>query len=133
MSHTAKLKCMLKGVNAATLKKAMESLVKQLGGELVGKIEQYSGNDLNVGFGWRHKSLNKRGYGVNLKNGSVEVVGDDFSQSFKLADFRKAVTKEYNATAFANVLRKKGFAVSASRNKDRNSIVLKAVQGGGVF
>ena len=121
------MKCSLKDVDKATLEKAVNSLAKELGATVVKQVEDYYGKMHSVEFGLIGGQLRK-GYGFNIVDGKVEIVGDEFAQALRMKEIEQKLAQEYNTVAWNDTLKSEGFNVSVKREKGK--VFLHASGGG---
>ena len=85
-------------------------------------IKDYYGNDVKVTAGIRGVT-NARGYGVNIKDGQLEVVGDDYGQTMRLDEFKNRVNQAYRASVYARSLSRNGFRPQIIQQKNQFVVV----------
>lgn len=65
-----------------------------------------------------------RGYGVRIKDGQIEVVGDDWNQKVKLEEFQTRVNQAYKAVSYQAQLVKQGYQTTVSYQSQQKRYVL---------
>jgi hypothetical protein len=88
----------------------------------VESINDYRGNPIKVLTGVKG-AVTVKGYGVNINNGKLEVVGDDYNEKMRLAEFQDAVLQSYAAVATARAMRSQGFRTTVQRAQEQVVVV----------
>jgi len=116
MSHFSLVKVKIKNPNAQLLKRAVELIAKELGGQVTTTIKDYYGNTMNVVAGVVNDVF-KRGIGVKVnERGEVEVVGDFWGISkSEVQRFQQLLTQYYTAIAVQQALSALGYRVEAQK------------------
>jgi len=103
MSHFRECKLKLKNVDAGLLTLAVAEVAKALNRKIVPVIKDYYGRVREVLVGVDGL------YGVDIKDGEIVVVGDEFGKKIKLEEFRDMVVQEYTVLAIRRVLAARGY------------------------
>ena len=125
MSHIRKCQVDVKNVNKSLLEEAVKRvktfLSRELGREIkmVDVVRDYYGRTQKVDIGL---NIGVGGYGIVVKDGKIEVVGDDWNQSFKLVDFKNMVVREYKSVALLKALESLGY-VGEIKNEGNKNII----------
>jgi hypothetical protein len=111
MSHITKLALAIKNLNDALAKATIDALARQNGLTASTMIRDYYGKTISVLAGLA--GTNVRGLGI-VKNsdGSFSVIGDDYGQAYKIADFSKQFQRTYLALAYQKAAQALGYRVS---------------------
>ena len=107
MSHLRRCTVKISQPHRAVLEGAMEILAQQLDGSVQTSIKDYYGRNVPVDFGFVAPGV--RGFGVNVKDGGLEVLGDDYGQRIRLDGFQGMLSKAYKQYAILLALKKMGY------------------------
>jgi len=126
MSHWSICRIRIKNPSLDLLKKVVEALAKELGGQVVYEIEDYYGHrrsDFLIGV----KTYQiPRGIGVKVNEaGEVELVGDFYMVRREVEEFQRRLTQSYIASATAIALKHLGYQTQTQRVG--NKVFIKAV------
>jgi len=115
MSHFSICKIRIKNPNVELLKQAVVQIAKELNGEIVQEIKDYSGN-IQKDFIIAVKTPQiHRGVGIKVEDGEVKLVGDFFLIRDVIEAFQKNLIQTYTALAVANSLKNLGYNVQAQK------------------
>jgi len=120
MSHFSLIKIKIRNPDPALLRRAVEMIAEELGGELVTRIRDYYGRTMEVQIGIVNDTF-QRGVGVRVnEHGEVEVVGDFFLiPSSAVARFKELLVRNYTALALHAALAQLGYRVQAQKVEGR--------------
>jgi hypothetical protein len=120
MSHFSLIKIKIKNPNVALLKRAVELIAKEIGGEVVSRINDYYGRTMDCIVGIKSADF-PRGIGVKINsNGEVEVVGDFWKvRPDAVENFQKALVQYYTALAMQQALAQLGYHVQVNKVNDK--------------
>lgn len=131
MSHYAMTKLKIKNPNMQILKRAIENIAKQLGGEIVNEIEDYYGNKAKVKFMGIKTRAMYRGVEIYVDNkGMVQIGGDFYGYNDKVQELKQRLEMEYTAEATAESLRMMGYTTTkqyVNMNTPQKQIVVEGV------
>ena len=115
MSQLRRCAVKIKAANEQLVKATMQALAKQLGGQLVTQVEDFSGRWAKVISGIMKPGVDGiRGFGVTIRDGQITVVGDDYQQAMRIEDFTKLFQNFYVATATTSALQNMGYRANAN-------------------
>ncbi|MEM1554349.1 MAG: hypothetical protein QXU09_03810 [Thermoproteota archaeon] len=115
MSHFSICKIKIKNPDIELLKQAVVQIAKELNGEIVQEIVDFSGN-VQKDFLIAVKTPQiHRGVGIKIENGEVKLVGDFFLVHSAVEAFQKNLIKTYTALAVANSLKNLGYNVQTQK------------------
>jgi hypothetical protein len=120
MSHFSLIKIRIRNPNLALLKRAVEMVAEELGGELVTTVRDYYGRTMECAAALKNSTF-KRGVGVRVnEKGEVEIVGDfwDVPRS-EVERFQQLLVRNYTALALTQALSALGYRVQVQRIQDR--------------
>jgi hypothetical protein len=120
MSHFSLIRIKIKNPNVALLKRAVELIAKEIGGEVVSRINDYYGRTMDCIVGIKSADF-PRGIGVKINsNGEVEVVGDFWKvRPDAVENFQKALVQYYTALAMQQALAQLGYQVQVNKVNDK--------------
>jgi hypothetical protein len=120
MSHFSLIKIKIKNPNVNLLKKAVELLGHQLGGQAVSQIRDYYGRTTDVTAGLVNDTFH-RGVGVRInERGEVEVVGDFWNVPRSAVErFQQLLIQNYAALAMQAALAQLGYQVQVSKVQEK--------------
>ena len=104
------MKMKIKNANPEVLKVAMAALTTHLKGEQVSVIDIWRGTTEKVMFGIQAEGMTK-GYGVNIKDGEITIIGDSYGQTIRQQNFAGKVEQFYKAAGINMALRKLNYGV----------------------
>ena len=133
MSHYAVTKIKIKNPNMEILKRAVENVAKQLGGQVVNEIEDYYGHKQKVKFmGIKTKAM-YRGVEIYVNDKGEVVLGGDFwGYGSEVNNFQNLLSMEYTAEATAESLRTLGYTVQKQYENMRTPHRQIVVEGIGI-
>ena len=111
----------IKQPNKSILEGAMKILAEQLGGQVVATIKGYYGGTVDVDFGVIAPGV--RGFGVKIKDGALEVIGDDWGQNIRLEKFRNSLNQAYKQCAIIFALRRMGYSTQVKELQEGLAIL----------
>lgn len=123
MSHIAITKVKIKNPNERLLKKAVEQLAKELKGELVSEIIDYSKKITKVPLGIKTPLIH-RGVGIIVRKGEVQLEGDFWGYEEEKDKLNNLLTQIYTSLAIQKSLHKLGYTVN--QQKKGNHVFLYA-------
>jgi len=128
MSHFSLVKVKIKNPNAQLLKRAVELIAKELGGQVTEEVRDYYGNAMNVVAGIVNNVF-PRGVGVKVnERGEVEIVGDFWGvPKAEVQKFQQLLTQYYTAMAVQQALSALGYRVEVQEQKQRERIFIRGV------
>jgi hypothetical protein len=98
-------------------------IAKEMGMRTVTKVANHAGmNAQSVLIGI--KGEGNRGMGVNIVDGKIDVIGDDWNQPVKLEEFRSRVDLAYKAVSYQAQLVKQGYQTTVSYQAQQKRYVL---------
>jgi len=120
MSHFSLIKIKIKNPNVALLKKAVELIAKEIGGEVVSRINDYYGRAMECVAGIKSADF-PRGIGVRINSsGEVEVVGDFWKvRPDAVESFQKSLVQYYTALAMQTALQALGYQVQLNKVQEK--------------
>jgi hypothetical protein len=120
MSHFSLIKIRIRNPNIALLKRAVELVAEELGGEPTTTIRDYYARTMDVVAGVVNKTFH-RGIGVRVnEKGEVEVVGDFYLiPSSAVKQFQELLVRNYTALAMQTALAQLGYRVQVQKIQDR--------------
>jgi hypothetical protein len=120
MSHFSLIKIKIRNPDLALLKKAVEQVAEELGGELVTTVRDYFGRTMECIVAMKN-SVFKRGIGVRTnEKGEVEVVGDFWGVlKQEVERFQQLLVRNYTALALTQALGALGYQVQVQVQKDK--------------
>jgi hypothetical protein len=120
VSHFSLIKIKIKNPNTALLKRAVELVAKELGGEVVSEVRDFYGRTMDCIVGLVNDTF-RRGIGVRLGSaGEVELVGDFWGvPSSAVERFKRLLVQNYAALAMSAALASMGYQVQAQRMQER--------------
>jgi hypothetical protein len=120
MSHFSLIKIRIRNPDPALLRRAVEMIAEELGGELVTRIQDYYGRTMEVLLGIVNETF-RRGIGVRVnERGEVEVVGDFFLvPSSAVTRFKELLVRNYTTLALQTALVQLGYRVQAQKVNER--------------
>ena len=121
MSHLRKCLMKIKQPNESLLEGAMKILAEQLGGQVVATVKDYYGGTVDVDFGVVAPGV--RGFGVNIKDGALEIVGDDWGQGIRLEKFRNSLNQAYKQCAVILALGRMGYSTQVKELQEGLAIL----------
>jgi hypothetical protein len=118
MSHFSIIK--IKNPNVTLLKKAAELIAKEIGGEVVSRINDYYGRTMDCIIGIKSADF-PRGIGIKINSsGEVEVVGDFWKvRPDAVESFQKSLVQYYTALAMQQALAQLGYQVQVNKVNDK--------------
>ena len=120
-------KCTLaiKNANPELLKRAVEQIAKDMKLQTTTRVTLYNGSQpQSVLTGIQGEGC-ENGLGVRIKNGQIEVVGDDYnSDVIKMEQFQQRVTQSYKAVSYQAQLVKQGYSTTVSYQAQQKRYVL---------
>lgn len=120
MSHLRRCSVNIKTVNAQLLRLTMESMVKYLAGQgfenvrIVDKVADFYVRRIERNVVTGIVADNIRGFGIVVRDGKPEIVGDDYAQGLRIEEFRRLFENFYTATAMQEALKTMGYQVNAT-------------------
>jgi len=131
MSHFSTIKIKIQNPNIDLLKKAVEKILKETGGQIVGEIRDANyntliqGRDFVVGF---TNTTFYRGVGIKIdENGEISLVGDFWRVSQEgIEKFKQLLVQRYASEAMKYSLMKLGYKVQEQKVQDK--IVIHATE-----
>lgn len=120
MSHFSLVRIKIKNPNTALLKRAVELVAKELGGEVVSQVRDYYGRSMDVVAGVVSDTF-FRGVGVRVnERGEVEVVGDFYGVPIaQRVRFQELLVQNYAALSIQTALAQLGYHVQAQKVQGR--------------
>jgi hypothetical protein len=120
MSHFSLIKIKIKNPNMTLLKRAVELIARELGGQVVGQVRDYYGRMMDVVAGLTNSDF-RRGVGVRInERGEVEVVGDFWGVSKSAVErFQQLLVQNYAALAMQAALAQLGYQVQVSKVQEK--------------
>jgi hypothetical protein len=124
MSHITKLALAIKNLNEALAEETIIALAQQHGLTVSTTIRDYYGKQISVLAGLTSATM--RGLGI-VKNpdGSFSVIGDDYGQAYKMADFSKQFQRTYLALAYQKAAQALGYRVTMTQTA-KGQIAIRA-------
>lgn len=71
-----------------------------------------------------------RGFGIAIRNGRPEIVGDDYAQGISIQDFKRLFENFYTSIAMSEALKAMGYQTNATI-LPKMEIVVRGVKGAG--
>jgi hypothetical protein len=126
MSHFSLIRIKIKNPNVNLLKKAVEMIAKELGGQTVTQIYDYYGRAMDVTVGLVSANF-RRGVGVKVnERGEVEIVGDFWGVSRSAVEkFQQLLVQNYASLAMQTALAQLGYQIQAQ--KVQNKVYIRGV------
>jgi hypothetical protein len=120
MSHFSLIKMKIRNPNLTLLKRAVEMVAEELGGELTTTIRDYYGRTMECAAALRNNTF-KRGVGVRVSaRGEVEILGDFWGvPRSEVERFQQLLVRNYTALALQTALAQLGYQVQVQRVQDR--------------
>jgi hypothetical protein len=120
MSHFSLIKIKIRNPNLTLLRKAVEMVAEEVGGELVTTIRDYYGRTMECAAALKNSTF-KRGVGVRVnERGEVEVVGDFWGvPRSEVERFQQLLVRNYTALALQTALAQLGYQVQLHRLQDK--------------
>jgi len=120
MSHFSLIKIRIRNPNLALLKRAVEMVAEELGGEVVNQIRDYYGRTMECPAALRNNTF-KRGVGVRVnERGEVEIVGDFWGvPKSEVERFQQLLVRNYTALALQTALAQLGYQVQVEKVQDK--------------
>jgi hypothetical protein len=120
MSHFSLIRIKIKNPNLALLKKAVETVAEELGGEVTTTIRDYYGRTMECVAALKNGTF-KRGVGVRVnERGEVEVVGDFWGvPRSEVERFQQLLVRNYTALALQTALAQLGYQVQVQKVQDK--------------
>ena len=120
MSHFSLIKIKIKNPNIALLRRAVELVAKELGGEVVTEVRDFYGRTMGCLVGLVNDTFH-RGIGVRLgSGGEVEVVGDFYGVPVEArVRFQELLVRNYAALATQAALARLGYSVQVQKAQER--------------
>jgi predicted XRE-type DNA-binding protein len=120
MSHFSLIKIRIKNPNLAMLKRAVEMVAEELGGQVTTTIHDYFGRTMECAAAVKGEVF-KRGVGVRVnEKGEVEVVGDFWGvPKSEVERFQQLLVRNYTALALQTALAQLGYQVQVQRVQDK--------------
>jgi hypothetical protein len=120
MSHFSLVKIKIRNPNLALLRKAVEMVAEEIGGQVVTTIRDYYGNTMECVTAVKNSTFT-RGIGVRVnERGEVEIVGDFWGVPRQEVErFQQLLVRNYTALALTQTLSALGYQVQAQKVHDR--------------
>jgi len=120
MSQLRRCSVAIKAVNEQLLRLTMESIAKYLANQgfenvrIADKVADFYVRRIerNVVTGIVADEI--RGFGIVIRNGRPEIVGDDYAQRLRISEFKRLFENFYTATAMSEALKAMGYQTSAT-------------------
>jgi len=118
MSHLTVYSTELTGLSKQLLSQALRDLAKEIGATVTSQIVDYYGDRKTVDVALHMKTLtgysDNRGIGFNIKNGTLEIVGDNWGFEKEFDRMKDLVTSYVGAHKVAMIARASPVAADGS-------------------
>jgi hypothetical protein len=120
MSHFSLVKIKIRNPNLTLLRKAVEMVAEEIGGQVVTTIRDYYGNTMECVTAVKSEVF-KRGVGIRInEKGEVEVVGDFWGvPKSEVERFQQLLVRNYTALALQSALAQLGYQVQVQKVQDK--------------
>jgi len=127
MSHWMVARIKIRNPNLQLLRRVVEALVKELGGDIVQSITDYYGHqrsDFLIGVR-TPRIPNGVGVRIDEATGGVKLVGDFYGVRGAVREFQRLLQQNYVASATAMALQRLGYQIQQQKAEDK--IFIRAV------
>jgi hypothetical protein len=120
MSHFSLVKVKIRNPNLTLLKRAVEMVAEELGGQLTTTIHDYFGRTMECAAAIKNGAF-KRGIGVRVnEKGEVEIAGDFWGvPKQEVERFQQLLVRNYTALALTQALGALGYQVQIQKVQDK--------------